>query len=342
MSRAGPTKAPSRSGARRRRLRAPDVGGQVLDAGLADGLVIDVAPVVLGSGRPFFDGVGRGAPVRLSEPRVVQGTGAVHLVYEVQERSKGQTPSSEGCAGRATARRATPATRPRRSGAWSPAPAPAACRATGSGSRMVSMPRRSTCSRISRMHVSGPPTTKRPPAASSSQAWSKRVALGQHVALAPPHVGLVLPLQVRPRRAHRGRVVGADQQLLDDRRLRRRGQAGGGALRAEQRRLALQLVQAGVRVQQPGVAQAGGAAHHAVGVRRQPDRQRLLHAAAARGGRPRGGSRGPRRRPPRRPAAGARRRAWPRTPGCAARAARRPRSPPCGSRTPRRARSARR
>ena len=43
----------------------------------ADGLVIDLAPVVLGAGRPFFDGLKNAEPVRLSEPRVVQGAGAV-------------------------------------------------------------------------------------------------------------------------------------------------------------------------------------------------------------------------------------------------------------------------
>ena len=53
--------------------------------------MIDLAPVVLGSGRPFFDGAGDATPVRLSEPRVVQGTGVVHLVYDVQEHSAGET-----------------------------------------------------------------------------------------------------------------------------------------------------------------------------------------------------------------------------------------------------------
>jgi dihydrofolate reductase len=72
-------------------VTAGNVGSQVIDAGLADGLVIDLAPVVLGSGRPFFEGLDNAKPVRLSEPRVVQGTGAVHLVYDVQEHSAGET-----------------------------------------------------------------------------------------------------------------------------------------------------------------------------------------------------------------------------------------------------------
>jgi dihydrofolate reductase len=72
-------------------VAAGNVGSQVIGAGLATGIVIDLAPVVLGAGRPFFDGLEGGKPVRLSEPRVVQGAGAVHLVYDVQEHSAGQT-----------------------------------------------------------------------------------------------------------------------------------------------------------------------------------------------------------------------------------------------------------
>jgi dihydrofolate reductase len=72
-------------------VAAGNVGSQVIDAGLADGLAIDLAPVVLGTGRPFFDGLESAAPVRLSEPRVVQGSGAVHLLYDVQEHSAGET-----------------------------------------------------------------------------------------------------------------------------------------------------------------------------------------------------------------------------------------------------------
>ena len=76
-------------------VAAGNVGSQVIAAGLADGLVVDLAPVVLGTGRPFFDGLEGATPVRLSEPRVVQGKGAVHLVYDVQEHSAGET-SPEG------------------------------------------------------------------------------------------------------------------------------------------------------------------------------------------------------------------------------------------------------
>jgi len=72
-------------------VAAGNVGSQVIAARLVNGLVIDLAPVVLGRGRPFFDGLDGGDPLRLSEPRVVQGRGAVHLVYDVQAHSAGET-----------------------------------------------------------------------------------------------------------------------------------------------------------------------------------------------------------------------------------------------------------
>ncbi len=71
-------------------VAAGNLGSQVLDAGLATGLAIDLAPVVLGTGRPFFDELTKATPVRLGEPRVVQGRGAVHLLYDVQDSSLGQ------------------------------------------------------------------------------------------------------------------------------------------------------------------------------------------------------------------------------------------------------------
>jgi dihydrofolate reductase len=71
-------------------VAAGNVGSQIVDAGLVDRLVVDLAPVVLGAGRPYFAGVQRAAPVRLGEPRIVQGRGVVHLVYDVQDHSAAQ------------------------------------------------------------------------------------------------------------------------------------------------------------------------------------------------------------------------------------------------------------
>jgi dihydrofolate reductase len=64
-------------------------GGQIarqcLEAGLLDEIWVDLAPVLLGGGRPFFDAVG-GAPYALEGPlAVVQGDRVTHLRYRVRK-----------------------------------------------------------------------------------------------------------------------------------------------------------------------------------------------------------------------------------------------------------------
>lgn len=65
------------------------VGGGItaqscLDAGLLDEIRIDLVPVLLGKGIPFFAGPST-APVRLTDPyRVIEGTGVTHLYYRVR------------------------------------------------------------------------------------------------------------------------------------------------------------------------------------------------------------------------------------------------------------------
>lgn len=64
-------------------------GGQIarqcLEAGLLDEIWVDLAPVLLGGGRPFFDAVG-GAPYALEGPvSVVQGDRVTHLRYRVRK-----------------------------------------------------------------------------------------------------------------------------------------------------------------------------------------------------------------------------------------------------------------
>ncbi|MEV6490185.1 hypothetical protein AB0M20_16410 [Actinoplanes sp. NPDC051633] len=62
-------------------LAAGQIGGQALRLGLVDQVVMNVVPVVFGSGRPFF---GPGDPVRLDDPsRVAQGDRVTHLLYDV-------------------------------------------------------------------------------------------------------------------------------------------------------------------------------------------------------------------------------------------------------------------
>jgi dihydrofolate reductase len=52
-----------------------------LDAGLIDEVAVNLVPVILGRGIPFFAGVA--APVRLSDPDVVEAEGVTHLRYRV-------------------------------------------------------------------------------------------------------------------------------------------------------------------------------------------------------------------------------------------------------------------
>ncbi len=64
-------------------------GGQIarqcLEAGLLDEIWVDLAPVLLGGGRPFFDEVA-GAPYALDGPvSVVQGDRVTHLRYRVRK-----------------------------------------------------------------------------------------------------------------------------------------------------------------------------------------------------------------------------------------------------------------
>ena len=71
---------------------------QCLDAGVLDELQINVVPIVLGEGRPFFDGIA--GAVELEGPEVIEGTGVTHLRYRVSAGRGGRDPE----AGRETAR----------------------------------------------------------------------------------------------------------------------------------------------------------------------------------------------------------------------------------------------
>jgi dihydrofolate reductase len=55
---------------------------QCLDAGLLDEIQVNLVPVLLGTGKPFFRDLAR-TPVRLSDPEVIQGRGVTHLRYQV-------------------------------------------------------------------------------------------------------------------------------------------------------------------------------------------------------------------------------------------------------------------
>jgi len=61
-------------------------GGHVaraaLDAGLLDEIVVDLIPVILGAGKPWF--AGADGPVRLEDPEITADAGVTHLRYVVR------------------------------------------------------------------------------------------------------------------------------------------------------------------------------------------------------------------------------------------------------------------
>ncbi len=81
--RTGIERAVALAGDRDVTVSAGDVGGQALREGLVDRVVVNLVPVVLGSGRPFF-GAGGPPEILLEDPQVVQGSRVTHLVYDVR------------------------------------------------------------------------------------------------------------------------------------------------------------------------------------------------------------------------------------------------------------------
>lgn len=66
-------------------VNAGDMGGQALALGLIDQVAIDIAPVIFGSGKPYF-GSFAGAQQLLDDPEVViQGRRVLHLRYPVRK-----------------------------------------------------------------------------------------------------------------------------------------------------------------------------------------------------------------------------------------------------------------
>ena len=62
------------------------VAREALAAGLLDEIVVNLIPVILGEGIPWFAGTGN-APWRLSDPEVVEAPGVTHLRYRVVGRA---------------------------------------------------------------------------------------------------------------------------------------------------------------------------------------------------------------------------------------------------------------
>lgn len=63
-------------------IATPSVVRQCLEVGVLDELQINLAPIVLGDGPLFFQDIAH--QVELDGPRVVEGTGVVHLRYRVR------------------------------------------------------------------------------------------------------------------------------------------------------------------------------------------------------------------------------------------------------------------
>jgi dihydrofolate reductase len=62
---------------------AASIAQQCLNAGLLDGIRVNLAPVLLGEGIPFFANL-ENTPVWLDGPRVVAGEAVTHLEYRVR------------------------------------------------------------------------------------------------------------------------------------------------------------------------------------------------------------------------------------------------------------------
>ncbi|MEW9552489.1 dihydrofolate reductase family protein [Nonomuraea sp. NPDC050783] len=63
-------------------LATPSITRQCLALGLVDLIAVDLVPVLLGEGVPFFAGLAK-APLLLGTPAVVAGEGVTHLRYPV-------------------------------------------------------------------------------------------------------------------------------------------------------------------------------------------------------------------------------------------------------------------
>jgi dihydrofolate reductase len=68
-------------------VAGPNVAQQCLDLGLLDEIHVELAPVLLGAGIPFFANPAR-APVLLENPRVVEGDRVTHLVYAMRTSAR--------------------------------------------------------------------------------------------------------------------------------------------------------------------------------------------------------------------------------------------------------------
>ena len=63
-------------------VASPNIIQQLLDKGQIDAIHVNLVPVLLGAGVPFFANLAQ-TPVRLTDPEVVESTGVTHLTFTV-------------------------------------------------------------------------------------------------------------------------------------------------------------------------------------------------------------------------------------------------------------------
>ena len=63
-------------------VATPSITQQFLDAGVLDVISVSLIPVLLGKGIRFFDHLAK-TPIRLGDPRVIEGKSVTHLTYDV-------------------------------------------------------------------------------------------------------------------------------------------------------------------------------------------------------------------------------------------------------------------
>jgi dihydrofolate reductase len=61
-----------------------NIAQQCLDLGLLDELRVELAPVLLGDGIPFFANL-KTTPVLLDNPTAIEGDRVTHLIYSVRK-----------------------------------------------------------------------------------------------------------------------------------------------------------------------------------------------------------------------------------------------------------------
>jgi dihydrofolate reductase len=75
-------KAKAAAGDRDVSIASPSIAQQALNAGLLDVITVDLAPVLLGAGTPYFAKLAS-TPVRLGDPEIRSGSRVTHLRYHV-------------------------------------------------------------------------------------------------------------------------------------------------------------------------------------------------------------------------------------------------------------------